>query len=281
VVRSLVTGIGHTACPAAYYRLFIGSLLPAGLAKVIYLDVDVMVQSDIYPLWHSEMNGNIVLAVQDSCIQTYHKHGSQEDSGPYFNSGVMLIDLSAWRREDIERRSFKRARERRGFARYNEQEALNYCLSGQWGLLPPIWNRQSTLDLFPDWQSSPYSAEEFQQALRDPIIIHFTKATKPWQAICDHSISQIDSYRKAIERACGTEWKPPSLLAIQRAIEFFARPHRRLLHLGSAVKQAKRRRHAIAALLPEIAKLMTGHPWTLLSVPLATIKNRVLLRLIR
>jgi lipopolysaccharide biosynthesis glycosyltransferase len=280
-IRTLVTSIGHTSHPAVYYRLFIGSLLPAGLAKVIYLDADVMVQGDIYPLWSSEMNGNIVLAVQDSCIQTYRRHRLLEGSRSYFNSGVMVIDLSAWRREGIEQYCIKTARDRRRFARYNEQEALNHCLSGRWGLLAPIWNRQSTIDLFPDCQSSPYSAEEFQQSRRNPAIIHFTTTTKPWQAICDHSRFQIDAYKMAILRAGWTGWTPPSQSAIQMAIEFFARPHRRLLHLGSAVKQAKRRRHAIAALLPEMLKLAVSHPWILFSVPLAAMRDTIALRLIR
>jgi len=43
-VHALVAGIGHTASPSAYYRLFIGSMLPASLTKVIYLDVDVLVR---------------------------------------------------------------------------------------------------------------------------------------------------------------------------------------------------------------------------------------------
>lgn len=221
-VRALVAGIGHTASPSAYYRLFVGSILPPGLTRVIYLDADVMVRGDIYPLWRSEMNGNVVLAVQDSCIQTYRGNPAIKESGAYFNSGLMVIDLSAWRREELETRCARTAREQRRLTRYNEQAALNACLAGRWGVLPPVWNKQSTLDLFPDWQSSPYEEQEFRQARNNPAIIHFTTATKPWQRTCDHSERYIEDYTKAILGAGWTEWQPKPLSAVQRAMEFFS-----------------------------------------------------------
>ncbi len=277
--RQLVASTGHAACPSAYYRLFIASLLPANLSKVIYLDADVMVRGDIHDLWQEEMHGNIVLAVQDSCIQT--SRGSGCNSQRYFNSGVMVIDLSAWRREGIEARCVETARELRRFAKYNEQAALNKCLAGRWGALSPVWNRQSSVDLFPDWQSSPYEEEEFQQLRQDPAIIHFTTATKPWHRISDHSKSQTEAYRKAIVRAGWTEWHRPPLSILQKVIDFFAKPHRRLLHLGSAVRQARRRSHAAVAIFPEILGITLLSPWTVLSVPLAVAREWVALRLIR
>jgi lipopolysaccharide biosynthesis glycosyltransferase len=280
-VRALVAGIGHTASPSVYYRLFVGSIMPASLAKVIYLDIDVMVRGDVYDLWRKEMNGNIVLAVQDSCIQTYRMSSAVEESSPYFNSGLMVIDLSAWRQKGIETCCIKTAREQRRFTRYNEQAALNDCLSGRWGLLPPVWNRQSTFDLFPDWQSSPYEEEEFRQARTNPVIIHFTTATKPWRKICDHSKPYIEAYRNAIVRAGWTEWLPQPLSHAQKAIEFFARPHRRLLHLGSAIRQAKRRSHAAVTMLPEILRVALPNPWTVLTVPLAAARDKVALWWIR
>jgi lipopolysaccharide biosynthesis glycosyltransferase len=280
-IRALVAGTGHTSCLSVYYRLLVGSSLPASLTKVIYLDLDIMVVRDVYPLWRREMNGNIVLAVQDSCIQTNRRNSAIEESGSYFNSGLMVIDLSAWRREGLEARCLKSAQEQRRLTRYNEQAALNDCLAGRWGLLPPVWNRQATIDLFPDWQSSPYEEEEFRQLRQNPAIIHFTTATKPWQRICDHPKAYIEAYEKAIVRAGWMEWQSPPLSAVQKAIEFFAQPHRRLLHLGSAVLQAKRRRHAGAAMLPQIFGVALHNPWAVFTVLLAAARDKVALWLIR
>jgi len=280
-VCALVAGIGHTACPPAYYRLLVGSMLPANLAKVIYLDVDVMVRGDVGPLWQNGMNGNIVLAVQDCCIQTNRGSHSTGNPDPYFNSGVMVIDLAAWRRKDIEAHCLREARDRVRSAKYNEQAALNSCLSGQWGMLSPVWNRQSTVDLFPDWRSSPYTEEEYRQIRQEPVIVHFTTSTKPWHTVCDHSMNYTDAYRQAIARAGWTDWLPKPLSVSIKVMEFFARPHRRLMHLGSAAWQAKRRGHAMAAMLPEILKLTILHPWTVFTVPLAVARDTIALRLSR
>jgi lipopolysaccharide biosynthesis glycosyltransferase len=280
-VCALVAGIGHTACPSAYYRLLVGSILPENLAKVIYLDADVMVCGDIGPLWKKGMNGNIVLAVQDCCIQTNRRSRSAGNPDPYFNSGVMVIDLSAWRRKDMEAQCIREARNHVRSARYNEQMALNICLSGQWGMLPPAWNRQSTIDLFPDWRSSPYTEDAYRQIRQEPAIVHFTTSTKPWHTVCDYSKHYTNAYRQAVARAGWTDWLPQPLSVSQKAMEFFARPHRRLMHLGSAVMQAKRRSHAMAAMLPEILKLTVLHPWTVVTVPLAVARDTITLRLSR
>jgi lipopolysaccharide biosynthesis glycosyltransferase len=280
-VRALLAGTGHTARPSAYYRLLVGSCLPAALTKVIYLDVDVLVRGDISPLWQMEMNGNMVLAAQDSCIQANPWSGARNVARPYLNSGVMVIDLAAWRQEKLEERCVERARALRPVSKYNEQAALNECLAGRWGILSPVWNRQSTLDLFPDWQSSPYEAEEFRQASQNPIIVHFTTATKPWRRISDHSTPFTEAYRAAIVRAGWRDWQLPPLPASQRAVEFFARPHRRILHLGAALIQARRRAHAFPALLPEILEVTLLHPWTLFTVPLAVAREKVALWLVR
>ncbi len=281
MIRPLLAGTGHTGRPSAYYRLLVGSALPAALSKVIYLDVDVLILGDISRLWQMETNGNIVLAVQDACIQTHRADGASDRAGPYLNSGVMVIDLAAWREGNLERRSLERARQLRRVSKYNEQASLNECLVGRWGILSPIWNRQSTLDLFPDWRSSPYSAEEFRQAKRDPIIVHFTTATKPWHSINDHPARFTDAYQAAIVRAGWSDWRPPRLTPLRRVLEFFAGPHRRLLHLGAALTAARRPARAFVALLPQILNVALLHPWILFTAPLAVAREKAALWFVR
>ena len=93
---------GYMASPAANFRLVVGSSLPGDVSKVIYLDADLLIGKDILELWQRAMHGKIVLAVQDSYLQRFpagclpaEEQGQSE--APYFNSGVMVIDLAAWR----------------------------------------------------------------------------------------------------------------------------------------------------------------------------------------
>ena len=62
-------GYAYPSSPVANFRLVVGSSLPGDVSKVIYLDADLLIQRDIFELWEQDMQGKIVLAVQDSYIQ--------------------------------------------------------------------------------------------------------------------------------------------------------------------------------------------------------------------
>ena len=277
-------GYGYTSSPAANFRLVVGSSLPGYVSKVIYLDADLLIRKDIVEIWEQDMQGKIVLAVQDSYIQSRSAHWvpAREQAGiqwPYFNSGVMVIDLEAWRAAGIEQRCLEAASRLRHRTKWLDQDLLNICLTGRWGALPPAWNKQFSLDLFPDWRCSPYEEREFQEARSQPAIIHFCTQTKPWHPFCDHPRQEVLAYRAALRGAGlgGGLGARPSLL--QRIIEFFAAPHRRLLDTIAAAVRAKRRKHALRAMLPDMLKLAILYPWTLVTVPLSVVRERVAMRL--
>ncbi|MEO7650691.1 MAG: glycosyltransferase [Bryobacteraceae bacterium] len=126
-----------------------------------------------------------------------------------------------------------------------DQQILNVCLAGRWGLLEPVWNKQFFLDLFPYWQCSPYEEDEFPQALSDPAIIHFCSPTKPWHLFCDHPPKDVLTYRDAFRRTALEAGLAARPSRVRRAVEFFATPHRHLLDTASAAVRAKRRKHAL------------------------------------
>src|SRR5271170_6411712 len=171
----------YPSSPVANLRLVVGSSLKGDVSKVIYLDADLLIQRDIFELWEQDMQGKIVLAVQDSYIQKLPARclpAQTEVERPYFNSGVMVIDLDAWRRAEIEQCCLEAARRLRHQTKWLDQHALNACLAGRWGRLTPVWNKQFFLDVFPDWRCGPYEEKEFLEARSDPAIIHFCSRTK-------------------------------------------------------------------------------------------------------
>ena len=273
-------GYAYPSSPAANFRLVAGSSLPVDISKVIYLDADLLIQRDIFELWEQDMHGKIVLAVQDSYIQKFPARYLPAQAGgerPYFNSGVMVIDLEAWRAAGIEQCCLEAAMRLPRSTKWLDQDVLNACLAGRWGRLRPVWNKQFFLDVFPDWRCSPYEEEEFQEALRDPAIIHFCSRTKPWHTFCDHPDQEVLAYRAALIR-CGLGERlevSPSLA--RRSAEFVAAPHRHLLDRIAAAVRAKRRKHALRRMLPGILKLAILHPWTLATVPLSVAHERAAL----
>ena len=148
-----------------YARLGIGSLVPAD--KAIYLDSDVVVLGGLAGLWELDMGGKMLLAVVDRKIRQLRMDCPwpiQDPDAPYFNTGVLLMDLRRWREEDAGNRAMKLAGEAGEKCQWYDQTVLNYMLAGRIGELPEEWN----------WQ------KEILPEDRDALAIHFTTGKKPW-----------------------------------------------------------------------------------------------------
>ena len=275
---------GYMSSPAANLRLLVGSSLPDDVSKVIYLDADLLIQKDIFEIWERDMQGKIVLAVQDSYIQRFPARcrSPQKKANtqlPYFNSGVMVIDLKAWRAEGLEERCLAVAERLKHRTKWLDQDVLNTCLAGRWGLLPPVWNKQFFVGLFPDWQCSPYEEAEFQEARSHPAIIHFCTRTKPWHCFSDHPREEVLAYQAVLRRTPFSTGFVSTQSAFRRVVELLAAPHRSLLDTIAAACRARRRTHAMRAMLPDAVKLALLHPWTVVTVPLAVVRERAAIRL--
>ena len=156
-------GIGNSRM--YYARLVISELVSAD--KVIYLDADVVVTGCLEDLWNIEMGGNLVLAVVDRKIRFLRDDCPwplPEEESPYFNTGVMAIDLRQWRKENVGVRAITLAAEAGDKCQWYDQTVLNYLLRGRIGLLPDFWN----------WQREEIPADAPVGA------IHFTTGKKPW-----------------------------------------------------------------------------------------------------
>ena len=99
---------GHVS-KAAYLRLLIPELLPVDCQKAIYFDTDLVVLDDVQQLWEYPLSGKPVGAVPDLGILSSRRMQRQkaetiglQQGEPYFNSGVMVLDMAAWRRESYE-----------------------------------------------------------------------------------------------------------------------------------------------------------------------------------
>lgn len=165
---------------AAYNRLFMGQLLEPHYRKALYLDCDIAVHGPVSPLFALDLAGAPLAAVQD--CNFVKQPGSAErtrwaqylasveitNAVRYFNSGVLLADLNAWRARDM-------AGLMAGYiARHGQrmtgmdQDTLNYIFQGEWAELSPRWNFQLL-----------WSGFGLEQAL-DARIFHYVDNFKPW-----------------------------------------------------------------------------------------------------
>ncbi|WP_268995423.1 glycosyltransferase family 8 protein [Microvirga roseola] len=171
---------------ATYLRLLVPSVLPDRIGRALYLDADTVVCRDLAPLWSVDMRGHSVMAVEGwghatlgvAIPQLMHLVGAPADK-PYFNSGVMLMDLHRWREQRIVERTLDFLQAHKDLIVWADQDPLNAVLAGEWGQLDLSYNVQIATLHHPKGVNER-DRERYLQAASDPAILHYTWKRKPW-----------------------------------------------------------------------------------------------------
>jgi len=175
---------------ATYYRLFLADMLPADLSRVLYLDGDIIVRSNIAELYNTDISQYAIGAVieqETDNIQHYNRLQYPHALG-YFNAGVLLINLEYWRKHNLKAEFLAFIEEHADRILYHDQDVLNYVLRERKFALPLKYNVQT--HFFKPWTEQHLDRTtyegELEQAINDPVILHFTTSSKPWQKSSTH-----------------------------------------------------------------------------------------------
>lgn len=162
---------GHISA-AAYFRILAAQILPDDCQKVLYLDSDLVVTGAIASLYNLDISAYPLAASGQRVVTT--KARLKLNGNYYFNSGVILINLEAWRRDNIGDQALQFIREFPQMVKFHDQDALNKIVDGNFLNLDQRWN--SLVDLYAGTS----------QANPDSRVIHFVGSLKPWQIWCLH-----------------------------------------------------------------------------------------------
>lgn len=174
---------------AAFYRIFLSSILPADVHKVLYLDCDLIVDGSLRDLWNEDISDVTVAAVEDMwCARPESYQRLHYDSNySYFNSGVMLINLDRMRSTGFENRAITYLNEHVDELALYDQDLLNALLYDDKRLLPFRWNVQDGfLRRRRSERMFPASIEVLKKELHNPVIIHYVGSKKPWHYKSQH-----------------------------------------------------------------------------------------------
>lgn len=167
---------------ATYLRLSLPELAPADVKRVLYLDADIVVVSDIRELWTQELGGCLIAGVCDVGIDSEdfaRQFGLSPGRLAYFNAGILLLDLEGIRQADMFNTVVELLEVRHEELEQMDQDALNIVFWGKWKKLDPLWNVQRRM-VMPQ-EHKPCFAEKHEMTNgRRPKIIHFTEHNKPW-----------------------------------------------------------------------------------------------------
>lgn len=177
--------IAH-ANPSYYLRLAMIDQINS-IDKLIYLDVDLLVQADLSRLLDVDLGLAPLAAACDIGVEQsrraprraqniflssvvlrdYANSLLENDAAHYFNSGVLVIQPQKWRDSRITERCLEFIQDS-SFVLFADQDALNFVLRGNFTPLDRHWN------FIPQYSNDP-------DALRSAGIVHYA-GFKPWSA---------------------------------------------------------------------------------------------------
>ncbi|WP_342242386.1 glycosyltransferase family 8 protein [Ensifer sp. OTU672] len=188
-ILSKISGLKTTSywSRATYARLYLPELLADRHDRLLYLDANTLIKKSLAPLADLSFEGRAVAAVPYDDPTRFNPSLGREANTPYFNAGVLLVDIDAWNAQDYTAR-IARLLQARSFD-FLDQDVLNLTTEGNFVHLPGHWNAQK------GW-------EDYSQAS----IVHFTHA-KPNTKECEHpEKATFLEYRKQ------TPWRSARLI---------------------------------------------------------------------
>jgi lipopolysaccharide biosynthesis glycosyltransferase len=192
---------------STYFKLGLGDFLPLSEGRAIWLDCDVIVLDDLAELWRTQLDGDVIGAAQDavvpfvssrSGITPYGELGLSPDA-KYFNAGVMLVDIDAWRRHGVRARAVDYLKRWESSVTFWDQEGLNAALAGAWAEIDPRWNFNASIP-----RARPDRVEL-------PSIVHFAGGLKPWRFRTRDELRSL--YYVYLDRTGFSGWRPEAGLA--------------------------------------------------------------------
>ncbi|WP_321478893.1 glycosyltransferase family 8 protein [uncultured Bacteroides sp.] len=182
---------GHISI-STYYRLFLPSILPQSISKIIYLDCDLLVLGSLKPLWEENVDGFAIGCVEDmwSGKSDNYTRLCYDSSYSYFNAGVLLINLSYWRQCNFEKKALDYIQKYPERLLFNDQDVLNALLYNQKKNISFRWNMQDGF-FRRKRRLRKESWNELDRDLKSPVIIHYTGAKKPWHYKSMHPYKSI------------------------------------------------------------------------------------------
>jgi lipopolysaccharide biosynthesis glycosyltransferase len=205
---------------ATYARLFIPKLFRE-YEKVLFIDTDTVVESDLAILVETKLGNNLVAAVKDIVMEGFVKFGTvaQSDCGiqtaknyvqktlampdtdKYFQGGIIVFNIEQMNVENTFNKLMNELKGKQYW--FLDQDIMNKVFYDRVYYLPLEWNvyhGNGHTDIFyPNLKFSTYM--RFLKARENPNMIHFAGENKPWNT------DKVDFYDNFIKNIQGTPWE--------------------------------------------------------------------------
>ena len=154
-----------------YFRVFIAEMFPQ-YDKALYLDCDTVILGDISALYNYDLGDNLIAGAPCEGVNSFEVYREYVrkvdglDPDYFFNAGVILMNLKAFREENFYGQ-FAELLQKYRFTLIQDEDYLNVLCQDRVLRLPRAWNKTPVgKDLLP------------REDLR---IVHYLMTWKPWR----------------------------------------------------------------------------------------------------
>lgn len=206
----------------SYLKLFWSEVIDKKTDRLLYIDCDTIILSDLSYLAEVDLGGNCLGMVYDALITNeIEKIGlSPEDS--YYNSGVILFNTEKWINGNCGAKIIEHLNNGTQYGTV-DQDVLNVVFKGNIFTLPMQYNYQpihmlASAAIYQKEFSRDnyYSTEEMEEARDNIGIVHFLKfiGQNPWDKGNLHPCRRV--FKEYLERTpwAGTEFRRSKVRAV-------------------------------------------------------------------
>lgn len=176
-----------------YYRLFLTEILPDSADRILYLDCDIIINKDISKLYNGDFDNNHLMVCKDvngtrtkfTDTETLMFRDIYNDPTDYFNSGVLLINIAAMRKDGINfSKYFEVMKEYNFDLAMPDQDLLNFVHAGK--IIHEDYEKYNMMPI-----AASKTNIDYDWAIENTCIYHFAEG-KPWE-IADHIHSKYET----------------------------------------------------------------------------------------
>ena len=182
---SYITRIGNA-------RILLPEVLPNDIDKILYLDSDLIVLSDLKELYDTPIDNYYAAMVLNHTlfIENLKETEGIEEFGYYYNSGVILINLPLWRQNNLSKQIIKYIQN--NTLELIDQDAINFVLQDHIKTLHYKFNNQTFKKPHLDdkdilkflntkkSESTDNILGKMLTPIKETCILHYITKNKPW-----------------------------------------------------------------------------------------------------
>lgn len=186
---------------SAYARLFLSDMLPSHINKVLYYDCDTIIVDKLDEIWNEDISNYFLAGVKDTVNSNIKIAVGMNKNDDYINSGMLLINLRKWRKDNITDKFLGFIEQYNGKVTHHDQGVINGMLNGFIKILPLKFNvmtvfytmKREEIIKYYNIDGDFYSEDEINEAINYPVYIHFTPGfvSRPWVRGCKHPKKQL------------------------------------------------------------------------------------------